>query len=147
MVELDILKASPRSGELLDCLGSLSREGFTKSSMTEFFQQQQAMGKFSVAAVLLSESVIQAARRELRRIFPSVRIDPEVLRSVIQNDVLKREVVDGDEARLAQEDLKRSARAAARAKAKGAPENERASDVSNAGLADPQPADGKQPSD
>lgn len=137
VLELNVLKASPRDGELLDCLGSLSREGFTKSSMMEFFQQQQAMGKFSVAAVLLSEPVIQAARRELRRLFSSVRVDAEVLRSVIQNDVLKREVVDGDEAHLAQDDLKRAARATARAKAKAASEDERASIAPDATLDDP----------
>jgi hypothetical protein len=118
VAELDLLKANARSGEVLDCLGSLSREGFTKSSMTEFFQQQQATGKFSVAAVLLSEPVIQAARRQLRQIFPSVRIDPDVLESVIKNEVLKRELVDGADAQLAQEDLKRTARAAARARTK-----------------------------
>jgi hypothetical protein len=52
--ELDITKVNPRDREVVECLGNLSREGFTQSSMTAFFEQQQAMGKFSVAAVLLS---------------------------------------------------------------------------------------------
>jgi hypothetical protein len=115
--ELDLLVATPRDDKLLECFGSISREGFTKSSMTAFFQQQQAMGKFSVAALLLSEPVIGAARRELHRLYPSVKVEPEILRSVIQNDVFKREVVDGDEALLAQGALKKAAKAVAKAKA------------------------------
>ena len=115
--ELDLLAVTPRDDKLLECFGSISREGFTKSSMTAFFQQQQAMGKFSVAALLLSETVISAARRELHRLYPSVKVEPEVLRSVIENDVFKREVVDGDEARLAQGAIKKAAKAVAKAKA------------------------------
>ncbi|MFI5020554.1 MAG: type I restriction enzyme HsdR N-terminal domain-containing protein [Alphaproteobacteria bacterium] len=115
--ELDLLAVTPRDDKLLECFGSISREGFTKSSMTAFFQQQQAMGKFSVAALLLSEPVIGAARRELHRLYPSVKVEPEVLRSVIENDVFKREVVDGDEARLAQGAIKKAAKAVAKAKA------------------------------
>jgi hypothetical protein len=118
--DLDMLAATPRDDKLLDCFGSLSREGFTKSTMTAFFQQQQATGKFSVAALLLSEPVIAAARRELHRLYTSIKVEADVLRSVIQNDVFKREVVDGDEARVAQAEMKKAAKAAAKAKVKAA---------------------------
>jgi hypothetical protein len=116
--DLDLLSVSPKNSEVLECLFTLSREGFTQSSMTALLQQRQATSKFSVAAVLLSDGVITAARRELRRRFPDVRIDDELLRSVIEHEALKREVVDGDEARAAQELLKRGARRAARIKAR-----------------------------
>jgi hypothetical protein len=116
--ELDLLTASPRNPEILEWLYTLSREGFTQSSMTALLQQRQATSKFSVAAILLSDTVVTAARRELRRCFPEVRIEDEVLRSVIEHEALKREVVDGDEARAAQHFLKRGARKAARTRAK-----------------------------
>jgi len=71
--EFDLLQTSPRSSELLDCFGSLTREGFTKSSMAALFQQKQATSRFSLAAILLSEPLITALRRELRRLFPDSR--------------------------------------------------------------------------
>lgn len=114
--ELDLLKARPRDNYVLECFGNLSREGFTQSSMRAFQQQQEATSKFSVAAVLMSEAVLTAIRRELRRIHASVRIDEAVLYNVVRNDVLKREVVDSDEARVAQDALKKSLRSVARAK-------------------------------
>src|SRR5882724_1117822 len=56
--DFDLLQSSPRTPDVLDCFGSLSREGFTKSSMTALFQQKQATSKFSIAAILLSEPMI-----------------------------------------------------------------------------------------
>ena len=119
--ELDLLKVRPRDNDVLECFGNLSREGFTQSSMHAFQQQQEATSKFSVAAVVMSEAVLTAIRRELRRIYASVRIDEAVLRDVVRNDVLKREVVDSDEARVAQDALKKSLRSVARAKKQAQP--------------------------
>ena len=116
--DLDLLKATSKDEETLNCLGNLSREGFTKSSMTELFQQNQVVSKFTIAAVLVSDAVVLATRRELRRLFPMARVDADAVRTVIQNEVLKREVVDGDEAGLVQGDVKRAAARAARRKSK-----------------------------
>jgi hypothetical protein len=116
--DLDLLNANPRNSQLLEWLGALSREGFTKPSMTAFFQQQQVMSKFSLAATLLSGPVLHALRRELRRVSPSLRIDEDVLRAILQNEVLKREVVDSEEARQALQLLRRAKKSAAKVKAK-----------------------------
>jgi hypothetical protein len=64
------------------------------------------------------DAVVLATRRELRRLFPMARVDADAVRTVIQNEVLKREVVDGDEAGLVQGDVKRAAARAARRKSK-----------------------------
>lgn len=116
--ELDILTANPRNPKVLECLATLSREGFTQSSMTAFFQQQQVTSKFSLAAVLTSLPMLQALKRELKKLSPTIKIDEDFLKAALHSDVLKREVVDGDEAKEAQELLKKAARAGAKAKAK-----------------------------
>jgi hypothetical protein len=116
--EVDLLAITAKDDQAIECLGTLSREGFTQSSMTALLQQRQATSKFSIAAMLTTEPVVSALRRELKRHFPSVRIDNEVLCEVIVNDVVKRELVDSDDARQAQELLKKAMRKAARAKAK-----------------------------
>jgi hypothetical protein len=116
--ELDVLTASPRDPQVIECLGNLSREGFTRPSMTAFLQERQATSKFSIAAILMDDLVGSAVRRELRRAFPSVRIDEETIQNVIRNDVLKRDVVDSDEAHAMQEMVKKALKSAARAKAR-----------------------------
>jgi hypothetical protein len=87
-------------------------------------EQKQATSKFSVAAIMLTDTVITAARRELRRLFPSVRVDDDQLRELLQLEVLKRDVIDSDEAKSAQKLLKTAARSVARAKSKAAESSE-----------------------
>lgn len=116
--EIDLLQTSAKNEQFIECFGNLSREGFTQSSMTAFFQQQQATSKFSIAALLTSESMLQALRKELRKVSGSVRIEDDQLRAILQNDVLKRETVDGEEAKQAQDYIKQAFKQAAKAKAK-----------------------------
>jgi hypothetical protein len=114
--DIDLLQATPRSANLLNCFGNLSKEGFTTSSMAAVFQQQQATSKFSLASLLLGEEVISVLRRELRRAYPGVKVDEEELRLVVQNEVLKREVVESEEAKQAFAALKRAKKKGERAK-------------------------------
>jgi hypothetical protein len=115
--EIDLLSANPKSSDVVDCFGSLSREGFSKDSMSELLQQKQFTSRFTVAALLLSESTLDELRRELRRI-SGVRIDTNFLGSLLENEVIKRELVDSEEAKAAIGLVKRLQRAQAREKRK-----------------------------
>ena len=79
--DIDILQMTPRSDALLDCFGNLSKEGFTLSSMAALFQQRQATSKYSLACILQSDAVVATVRRELRRLFPRLKVDEEALRT------------------------------------------------------------------
>lgn len=116
--ELDLLQVKPKDQQMIECLGNLSREGFTRSSMTDYFQQQQVTSKFSLASIILSDVMIAALKRELRRIAPNVRVDDGFLKTILENEVLKREVVSGDEASRAEDFLRRCTKATLRAKEK-----------------------------
>ena len=86
--------------------------------MTALFQQKQATSKFSLAALLLSEPMITALRRELRRLFPGIKVEDDALAESLAQHVLKRKVVDSDEAKQAAAVLKKAMRSEARAKSK-----------------------------
>jgi hypothetical protein len=116
--EVDLLNTSPKNAQLLECFGTLSREGFTQSSMTAFFQQQQATSKFSLAALLTSENVLAALKKELKKISPTIKVDDEFLKHTLQNDVLKRELVDSEEAKAAVEVIKKANKLQIKLKAK-----------------------------
>ncbi len=116
--EVDLLSTSPKNTQLLECFGTLSREGFTQSSMTAFFQQQQATSKFSLAALLTSDSVVTALKKELKKLSPTIKIDDEFLITTLQNEVLKRELVDSEEAKAAVEVIKKANKQQAKLKAK-----------------------------
>lgn len=116
--EIDLLQANPKSNQIIECFGNLSREGFTRSTMTAFFQQSQVTNKFSIAALLLSDQMLTTLRREIRRISPGCKVETDELKTTLQAEVLKRELLDGDGAKQAVEFLKKAFRSVDRAKIK-----------------------------
>ena len=74
-----------------------------------------------MAAVVLSDAVMEVVRRELRRAFPDVRVEADELRETLIQEVLKREVTEGDKADEARKRLARAQGKALRARSKAAP--------------------------
>lgn len=99
--EMDILTLSARCAEVLECFGNLSKEGFSKGSMGDLLRQKQGTSKFTLASVLLKEPMIEALRRELGRSV-GLRVDLETLRTTLAEQVIKRDLMDGEAAQAAQ---------------------------------------------
>lgn len=115
----DRLLIDPKDENHLQLLFLLSKEGWAKSSVTEYHEQKQALSRFFVGASILSEPILTAIRRELKRVSPDVRIDVAQIRDVILAEVMKREVVEGDKFAQADKALTRAATKAPRTKKSG----------------------------
>lgn len=119
--EVDFISFDLKKRDQLELLFVLAKEGWVKSLLTELHEQRQALGKFVIAAILRSESVLDAMRRELKRVCPNVKIQNEQIEQVLMGEVLKREVVEGEKAVEAQKRVLRSNRRARMATATAAP--------------------------
>jgi predicted type IV restriction endonuclease len=137
--EFDVLTMDPKKEDHLEMLFVMTKEGWLKQVLGELHQKRQVLSKFVIAAVCLSDPVVDVVRRELRRICSNVKIQPEQIREVLLADVLKREVVEGDKAQEAQKKLNRSASKLLRAKAEKAAEESTAPVVVVDPVATPQP--------
>jgi hypothetical protein len=115
--ELDAVTTNVRNPEVIECFGNLSREGFSKGTMAELLLHKQVTSKFTVAAVLQTDFILEVLRREIRRMSSGVKVEVEYLRSLLRDDVLKRDLVDSEEAKAANQNIKRLQRAATRKKA------------------------------
>lgn len=93
----------------MDALFLLTREGQGKSLLDEYSEQKMALSRYSVSAVVLSEPVLAVIRRELKRMSPDVRIETEEIAQVLSNEVIKRELLDGDKATEARRRLSKAA--------------------------------------
>lgn len=109
VLELHLMDLNPRSEDHIEQLFLLSKEGWQKSRLLEHHSQREALSRFTIGALLLSDSVVDMLRRELRRISPNVRVDSEDVRDVLLNEVLKREVFEGDRASAARKLVARAA--------------------------------------
>lgn len=109
VLEIDFQKVNPKGKGDLDALFLLTKEGQLKSLLGEYHTQRQALSRFFLGALILSDTVIDTIKRELRRLSPGVRIEPDEIRAVLMQEVLKREVVEGDRADEARKKVNRSA--------------------------------------
>lgn len=116
VLDLNLLQLSHRRGEDVELLSLLSREAWQRSRLDEYAVQKAALSRFTLAAVMLKEPCLQVIRRELRRISKDVRVDVADVRRILEQEVIKREVLEGEKAEAAKRLVGRAARRALRAK-------------------------------
>jgi hypothetical protein len=109
VMETDFLALSPRNSSHVDGLFPLTKEGIVKSALHAHHEQRQATNRFVLGAIIQSDTVLELVRREVRRLSPNVRIDVIGLRDLIAQEVLKRDVVEGDKAVEARAKVRRAA--------------------------------------
>ena len=94
--EFEFLNLNHKNPEDLDMLYLLSKEGWLKNHIETYHAQKQVLSKFFIATILLSEGIISTVKRELRKLSPDIRVSDEQILNVIQQEVLKREVIEGE---------------------------------------------------
>lgn len=115
VVDIDFSTLNGRTEGDLELLYLWCKEGWQRSVLGEYHIQKQALSRFFVGAMLQTDAVLDVVRRELRRVSPDVRIDSEQIKQVLVNEVIKREVMEGDKANDARKKIARSATKALRA--------------------------------
>jgi hypothetical protein len=119
---IDLLNAELKSLQILEKLYLISREAGGSAAISTYWQQKEATSRFVVAQMLVDPTVLSVTRRQLKRLFPGVKIDEESLESLIRNDVLKRELLEGERASAAEKLIKRATRRRQRNKTEEASE-------------------------
>jgi len=97
VLDIDLLALSPKSANDLENLYLLTRESMLKSGLYAYHDHLQATNKFYLAAVVLSDPVLDTVRRELRRV-SDAKVELEELREALEQQVIKREVIEGEKA-------------------------------------------------
>jgi len=115
VVEYNLCDLNPKNPDHLELVWLLAKESWQKARLGEYHSQRQALSRFSVAAIILSDSVIEVVRREIKRISPGIKIELQDIGKVLRKDVLKREVLEGEKAEAAQKHVQKAAARALRA--------------------------------
>jgi hypothetical protein len=85
-----------RNKDNLDQLYALSREGMTrsKSALAEIFEHNAILNKYMLGQLILEDSTVSHLRKLLKKISPDLKVTPESVLELLENDVLKRDVLD-----------------------------------------------------
>jgi hypothetical protein len=107
VLQIDFLNLSTKNLSHLENLFLLTKEGLGRSLLGDYHTQRQALSRFFIGAIALSDPVLDVIRRELRKISPDVKIDNEQIKGVLVGEIIKREVMEGDKADEAQRKVAR----------------------------------------
>lgn len=120
LCSIDFENLDPRNEEHQERLFVVCKEGLVKDAREEFHERIKIVNRFILGAFILNESFINVLRRELRKFSDGVAVSVEDISKVLVSEVLKRDVVEGEEAIKAQKRVSRFyGRAAKRSKESG----------------------------
>lgn len=108
IIEIDFLSIDHHNPDHLESLFRLTKEGWMKSALNDYYEQKQALSKFSIAAILSTDSVLSVIRKNLKLISPDARINAEQIRSVLENEVIIKEILEGDKTDEARKRISRA---------------------------------------
>lgn len=108
VVDIDFCKLNPKSAKDIEALYLFCKEGWIKSVLGDYHSQKQALSRFSLGALVLSDRVLDVIRKELRRVSPDIKFNIDEIKNVLTNEVIKREVMEGDKADGARKKIARS---------------------------------------
>ncbi|HXQ39039.1 MAG TPA: type I restriction enzyme HsdR N-terminal domain-containing protein [Anaerolineales bacterium] len=112
VLQIDFFTLNTKNQDHLDNLFLLTKEGIGRSVLGEYHTQRQALSRFFIGAIVMSDPILEVIRRELRKMSPDVKIDTAQIKEVLVQEIMKRDVMEGEKA---QEEQRKVARAASRA--------------------------------
>lgn len=114
------LSSLTRSSDDIEKLYMLCKESISSDVLEEYHRQAQILNRYVIADLILSDAIVSCLRKEFRRLFNGLKTNDEELRLLLANEVLKRDAIDGDQAKLAKALVKKSENALRRKAAKAA---------------------------
>lgn len=120
VVDIDFGKCNHRMDADLEHLYLWCKEGWQRSALGDYHAQKQALSRYFLSAIVLSDPGLDVIRRELRRVTPDIKITTDQIKAVLMNEVLKREVVEGEKADEAKKKVSKAANNALRSSSKEA---------------------------
>jgi hypothetical protein len=100
--EFNFTELDTKNEEHQEKLFIVCKEGLVKAAREEYHEKILTVNRFVLGALILGDEVVGVIRRELRKLSDGVLVTPEEIVQVLTNEVLKRDVLEGDDASKAQ---------------------------------------------
>lgn len=105
--EFDIASIDRKSEEDQEKLFIICKEGINKDAREQFYERTQCLNRFMLGALIMSDDIVSVIRREFRKLSDGFFVTPEEIKQVLENEVLKRDVIEGEDAKKAQSRVRR----------------------------------------
>ncbi|OGF58353.1 MAG: hypothetical protein A2Y62_18620 [Candidatus Fischerbacteria bacterium RBG_13_37_8] len=113
---INLLEMDPHKETDQEQLFILCKEGLRRDAIREFSEYRGIVNKFYIGTVVLGDRIVDDIKKELKKIVPGIKVDSAEIESILKNEVLKRDIVEGDEASQALAKYKKLTRKVAQKK-------------------------------
>lgn len=110
----DLCELNMKKQSDIEMLYYLCIEAFAKTSkntLEDLHTQKQIMNRYVIGQLLLSEVVIDSARKQLKKLCPEIKVSSDEINDLIKNEILKREIVEGEDAQDANKRVQKMTKA------------------------------------
>lgn len=95
---LDLLDADTKLADATEMLYLISKEAGNCSAIESYWKHKEATSRYVIAQVLLDPAVLALVWRQMRTFSKGLKVTVEDIENVVRNEVLKRDVLDGEKA-------------------------------------------------
>ena len=113
--EFNLLKLNLKDQKQLEHVYAISKLGKDKSVIEEIYSNNQVNNKYVIAAILNRQETYNEIRKVIRKYLDrTAKITEEEIENYMKNDIIRRDVIDSDEAIDAQRYVKQKIRQASK---------------------------------
>lgn len=93
---IDFTELNPKHKSQQELLFLLCKRGVQKDLIGDYYEYKQSVNRYTIGALLLTDPVANAVRKELRLLKPGIKVDAKEIHDLIKDEVLKREILDSE---------------------------------------------------
>lgn len=104
----NLIELNPKRQEDQEKLFLLCKEGIVTAAIQEFHAHVQSVNRHMIGAIVITDPILNAIRKELRRISPGLKVTVDEIEQIIIPEVLKRDLIEGKLFENAKKQLKKT---------------------------------------
>lgn len=98
VLSFDFMTIDPKDEKVQDILFLFTKEGLAKNAREEFFEKVQSVNRYVIGQLIFAEPILDAIRKELKKLSDGMKVETEEIGAILATEVIKREIVEGDQA-------------------------------------------------
>lgn len=101
VARFDLSTVSLKNERDIEKLIIVTKEGVEKGAREDLYEKTQCVNRFVAGALILSDAVVSVLKREFKKLADGISIEDAEVVALLRDGVLRRDLLDGEEAEAA----------------------------------------------
>lgn len=101
VARFDLSTISLKNERDMERLITVTKEGVEKGAREDLYEKTQCVNRFVAGALILSDAIVSVLKREFKKLADGISIEDAEVVALLRDGVLRRDLLDGEEAEAA----------------------------------------------